>query len=136
MTRTPDTSVVVAGLCAWHPDHEVALPELAGRPIVVAHVLVESYSVLTRLPHNQRVKPELAAAALAAAFAERAVAMTGPEVQTLIDLLARSGVHGGAAYDAVIAATARRHELTLVTLDARAATTYDVIGVETEFLGR
>lgn len=136
MTRTPDTSVVVAGLCSWHPDHDLARAVIAKRPIVVGHVLVESYAVLTRLPRNQRVTAAVAHAALTAAFVEDPIAMTGGDLHRLMHTLARSGVSGGAAYDAVVAETARRHGLALVTLDVRAATTYEIVGVETEFLGR
>jgi hypothetical protein len=40
--RTPDTSVVVAGLSSWHVDHDVARRELARRPPALAAVLIEA----------------------------------------------------------------------------------------------
>ncbi len=104
--------------------------------MIVGHVLVEAYSVLTRLPRNQRVRPELALSALSAAFLDDPVVLAGAEIRELIQTLGRSGVAGGAAYDAVVAETARRHGLTLITLDERATTTYEAIGVDTVFLGR
>ncbi len=54
---TPDTSVVIAGLSSWHPDHDLARPVLADKPPILAHVLSESYSVLTRLPAPRRLDP-------------------------------------------------------------------------------
>jgi predicted nucleic acid-binding protein len=39
------------------------------------------------------------------------------------------GVLGGAAYDALVAATAAGHDAELVTCDRRAATVYDRYGV-------
>ena len=64
----PDTSVVIAGLASWHPDHEVARAVLAKRPTAIAHVLYESFSVLTRLPAPRKLSAELAWEALASAF--------------------------------------------------------------------
>ena len=131
----PDTSVVVAGLSSWHLDHELARPVLADHPPAIAHVLIESYSVLTRLPRNQRVKPELALAALGSAFADSPLTVDGSSIRALLDRLAAMGIAGGATYDAVIAETARLHELRLVTLDERATRTYGAVGVDAVFLG-
>jgi len=41
---------VVAGFASWHEGHRSAAAALARKPRVPAHVLVETYSVLTRLP--------------------------------------------------------------------------------------
>jgi predicted nucleic acid-binding protein len=41
---------------------------------------------------------------------------------------------GGALYDAVVAAAARKHKLPLVTCDRRAEATYRVLGVTYELL--
>jgi len=134
LTVTPDTSVVVAGLGSWDPDHIAARRVLAQRPPLVAHVLVESYAVLTRLPHPRRLAPELVLAALSAAFPDDPVQL---EPTALRPLLARLGAHavaGGRTYDALVAETARQHDLTLVTLDWRAKATYDLVGVETAML--
>jgi len=45
-----------------------------------------------------------------------------------------AGVSGGAAYDALVAATAAEHDRTLLTLDRRAAATYVRMGARAEFL--
>lgn len=62
-----DTSVVVAAFASWHEGHEAALRALRRGVRLPAQVLVESYSVLTRLP-----PPHRAAAAVVESFlAER-----------------------------------------------------------------
>ena len=48
--KVVDSSVVVAALIDWHPHHDIALRVLGKKPRIVAHALIESYSVLTRLP--------------------------------------------------------------------------------------
>lgn len=45
------------------------------------------------------------------------------------------GITGGSAYDALVAATAREESATLLTLDQRARSTYDRIGVSVEYVG-
>jgi predicted nucleic acid-binding protein len=49
--------------------------------------------------------------------------------------LAAQGVLGGAGYDGLVGAAARRHDLTLATRDARARGTYESVGVRVELLG-
>ena len=63
-----DTSVVIAGFAAWHDGHDAALTVLDRGPRVPAHVLIESYSVLTRFPPPHRTPP-----AIAMSFLKRAV---------------------------------------------------------------
>ena len=48
--------------------------------------------------------------------------------------LGASGIAGGRIYDAWIGATARHHDYELVTLDARAASTYELVGCRCELL--
>jgi predicted nucleic acid-binding protein len=52
----------------------------------------------------------------------------------LVGELATGGITGGAAYDALIAATAREAGATLITGDRRAEATYRRLGVRVEFL--
>ena len=63
-----DTSVVVAAFASWHQGHTSATAALARRPRVPAHVLLETYSVLTRLPPPHRAPAGLVAAFLAERF--------------------------------------------------------------------
>lgn len=132
---TPDTSVVVAGLSNWHPDHDRARAVLATRPQAVAHVLIESYSVLTRLPAPRRIDARLALAALESAFPGMPLVLPAKRFLPLLRQLAQAGIHGGAAYDGLVAETARLAGLALFTLDARARSTYAAVGVETRWIG-
>ncbi len=49
-------------------------------------------------------------------------------------LLAQLRIAGGAVYDALIAATARAHDATLLTLDRCATIGYDRLGVPYELI--
>ena len=122
-----DTSVLVAAFASWHEAHEPARAALSGARLV-AHCVVETYSVLTRLPPPHRVLPELAAEFLQRLARSAPLTLPAGEVGRLPRVLADRGVSGGAAYDALIAATALHHGAELVSLDARAVTTYRALG--------
>ena len=128
MTITCDTSVLVPVLASWHAAHEQARAAVADVNAVPAHVLVETYSVLTRLPGAQRLSAETAAAAIEA-LPWKVLTLSGDGYTSLIPELAERGISGGASHDAVVAATAREHDLTLVSRDPRAQRTYDALGV-------
>lgn len=57
-----------------------------------------------------------------------------PEILDVLASLGRLGIGGGAAYDALVAATARHHDLVLLTRDRRARATYDGLGVPYRFV--
>ncbi|MPV38683.1 PIN domain-containing protein [Georgenia subflava] len=127
---TCDTSVLVPALISWHREHEAARHAIAGGvDVVPAHVVIESYSVLTRLPAPHRISPEDAANVLSR-LAVRAVGVPDSTYRALVTELGRSRLTGGAAYDALVAVTARHHRLRLLTRDRRARGTYDSVGVE------
>lgn len=127
MNRTPDTSVLVAALTAWHPRHAQSRAAVSDVRVVLAHVLIESYSVLTRLPAPHRIRPGDAAAILTALPWE-IVTLPPEEHRDIVTTAAEVDISGGAVYDALIAATARHHRLTLVTSDTRARRTYAATG--------
>lgn len=109
MTRTAvDTSVIVAALQEWHTDHPrclAALDEALAAPPVVVPVaaLVESYSVLTRLPPPHRLRAADAWRLLAETFRDAADLAPAPvDTWGFLSNLAVAGVTGGAVYDAVI----------------------------------
>jgi predicted nucleic acid-binding protein len=131
----PDTSVVVAGLSAWHPDHERARATLARHPPALAHVLIESYSVLTRLPSGRRLSPHLALQALASVFRGEPKQLPARRLMPLLRRLEGADISGGAVYDAMIAETARTAGMHLISLDARARSTYAVVGVDVDWIG-
>ena len=56
----PDTSVPVAAFALWHEHHGVARRALNGAQLI-AHSILETYSVLTRLPPPHRVPARVAA---------------------------------------------------------------------------
>ncbi len=130
-----DTSVVVAGFASWHEAHARAVAALARRPRIPAHVLVETFSVLTRLPPPHRVPAALAAAFLSARFPEPPLTLPARAHLTLINRVTESGLAGGAIYDALIAATALHAGATLLTRDERARGVYERIGVRYELVG-
>lgn len=133
-SATCDSSVLVAAIAAWHPRHAVAHESVDSRVRALAgQVLIETYSVLTRVPTPQRLPSGTAAQAITR-LRERVIAMRASDYPELMSLLAVAGVTGGAVYDAVVGFTAKRHDLPLLTLDARAAPTYDAVGVRYQFL--
>jgi hypothetical protein len=126
---TADTSVVVPALAGWHENHEVAAGALDGVAALPAHVLMEAYAVLTRLPGGLAVAPEAAAAVLASRFGDEPLQLAGAERRTLLSTLAATGVGGGASYDGLVALEAAAHEQVLLTRDARAQDTYRRLGI-------
>ena len=131
--NVPDTSVIIPALAQWHPHHEIARSRLTRDAITVAHCMVESYSVLTRLPEPHRLTPALASDALARLFSRTLVLDEG-QARDIPSQLADAGVRGGATYDGLIALTTKVNEATLTTLDAKASATYRLIGVDFELL--
>jgi predicted nucleic acid-binding protein len=135
VSLTCDTSVLVASVAPWHPRHREALRAVEDVSALVPHVLVESYSVLTRLPDPHKLAPAVVGELVVALAAARPVlTLTADQQVALLAECARTGVPGGAVYDALIAVTARHHDAMLVTLDARARSTYDRIGVRLALL--
>lgn len=54
MTLACDTSVLVPALVAWHSEHRETRSAVEELDAVPAHVLLETFSVLTRLPSPHR----------------------------------------------------------------------------------
>jgi len=113
---------VIAALASWHVQHVAAAAALESVTALPAHVVIEVYSVLTRLPSGLAVTASVAAAALERRFPE-------PPLQfedrgRLTGLLARAGVFGGASYDGLVALEAAGNDRMLLTLDDRAQQTY------------
>ncbi|MFN2377378.1 MAG: type II toxin-antitoxin system VapC family toxin [Candidatus Binatia bacterium] len=130
-----DTSVVVAGFASWHEAHAPAAAALSRRPRVPAHVLVESYSVLTRLPPPHRAPANLVATFLAGRFEDPPLSLPPGSHLRLIEEAAAAVITGGSIYDALIAATARHSKARLLTRDRRAVLVYEKLGVDFEIVG-
>jgi predicted nucleic acid-binding protein len=135
MTVTADTSVLVASFASWHEHHEVAFRAVGRMDGVIAHCLLETYSLLTRLPAPHRMTADVVSRYLHLAFGGHEVYGLPPDDQrVLVATCAAQGVSGGAVYDAVIAATCARAGARLLTLDGRARQTYAALSVEHELI--
>ncbi len=132
--KAVDTSVVVAAFASWHEHHAVARKAMASRPRLVAHAAVESYSVLTRLPPPHRAQPSIVHTFITERFTDPFLTLSQTGYQELLATVAAGHILGGPAYDALIAFTAAEHQATLISLDRRAAATYEAIGVTVEQL--
>lgn len=129
-----DTSVVVAAFGSWHARHELANRTIAGGARLIAQCALEAYSVLTRLPPPQRAPAPLVRDFLAARFPQSYVVLPAEDYRALIPRLVELGIAGGAAYDALVAASARAAGATLVSCDRRAAQTYERLGTDFRLL--
>ena len=129
-----DTSTAVPYLMLSHPAHPVTRGQVGGRTVrLTTHSLAETYSVLTRLPGDARLKPTDAAVLLAANFA----GSIAPHVEVsgnLPALLAPLGIAGGAVYNALVGLAAHLAEVALITRDARAIPTYTAVGATVEIV--
>jgi toxin FitB len=128
-----DSSMLIPAVAPWHLQHARADQELGqiGDLRMIGHVLVETYSWLTRT--RPRTPPRVAASLLRALPGPPLVLSSDGHVRVL-ELAARRGLMGGAIYDALIAATALEADALLLSRDARAARTYEAIGVNFELV--
>jgi predicted nucleic acid-binding protein len=130
-----DTSLVVALFASWHEAHALARESVPSEAHLPAHVLLESYSVLTRLPPPHRAPADVVEAFLKRRFQARLLTLPGDRHRSLLTVLADRGIAGGGVYDALIAATAMHAKATLLTRDHRAARMYEAVGVTYRLLG-
>jgi predicted nucleic acid-binding protein len=133
--RAVDTSVLVAAFASWHANHLEAVAELATKPLMIAHAMIETYSVLTRLPEPQRARPHHVAEFLSRNFTESPLSLDAEQLRSIPERLSELAVVGGATYDALIALTASKCGAHLVSLDRRAEAVYRRCGVSFELLG-
>jgi predicted nucleic acid-binding protein len=127
-----DTSVVVAAFASWHEAHRAASAALSRSPQLPAHVYLEAYSVLTRLPPPHRAAPRVVVDFLASRFPAGPLTLPGREQERLLREVERAGLSGGGVYDALVGATARHAGALLLTRDRRALTVYERLGVRYE----
>ncbi|MGH7883693.1 MAG: PIN domain-containing protein [Candidatus Dormibacteraceae bacterium] len=129
-----DSSVVIAAFSTWHKAHHLAHEALRNRPRLVAHVGLEAYSVITRLPMGQRAEAGMVAEFLNDSFPEPPLLLSTAAVRELVTTLCKAGVSGGAVYDGLIALTAAEHQASLLSLDKRATQTYQRCRVSYQLL--
>ncbi len=129
-----DTSVVVAAFATWHEGHRAATAAFVREIRIPAHVLVETYSVLTRLPPPHTAPAAVVSAFLIQRFRRPPLTLPARLWLPLLSRLAGEGVTGGATYDALVAATAHHAGALLLTRDRRAIPVYERVGVSYELV--
>lgn len=111
MARTAiDTSVIVAALLSWHQDHDAALASLQRllveeEPILLpTRVLIEAFSVMTRLPKPHRVDPQDALTLLTMTLEDKVdlIALPAQGYWGSLRTFVARGSRGGTVYDAEI----------------------------------
>jgi predicted nucleic acid-binding protein len=135
MSTAVDTSVLIAGVLARHEHHSAShreLERLAASDSEVwlpVHAVLESYSVLTRLPPPHRIAPLDARELLRGSFGTWALAGPPGDVWSFLADSAARSVAGGAVYDALIVESALR-------VGARELVTWNVSHFERVARGR
>lgn len=134
MRKAADSSIAIAALLDGHPAHDEAADALAACAATIAHVAIETYSVLTRLPPPNQADAPTTAEVLDERLPPTFAALSASEHSKAPKRLAGAGVSGGATYDALIALTALKHDLEIITRDKRAERTYRALGVPYQLL--
>jgi len=132
--KAADTSLVIAAFASWHESHEAARRALDGGLRLIEHCALETYSVLTRLPPPHRTSSGVVRGFLTARFPQPFLRLSEQAYKAFILGLPDHGVTGGAAYDALVAATAAGCNAELVTCDRRALPIYERYGIRTRLL--
>lgn len=125
---------MVAAFASWHERHLAARQALDGGLRLIGHCALETYSVLTRLPPPHRAAPGLVRDFIAARFGASLLGLSTKAYRAFLLELPERAIAGGAAYDALVAATAAAHGAELVTCDRRAAALYERYGVRARLL--
>jgi len=129
-----DTSVVVSAFASWHEHHDVAVDALGNGPRLPGHCALEALSVLTRLPPPFRAPGPLVTEFLEVSFRDPPLVLAAEQFAALVQRLPGLGISGGAVHDALVGATSAAAGRELLTLDARATSTYQRVGVEARLL--
>ena len=132
--RAADTSLLVAAFASWHEHHESARAALDRGVRLIEHCALETYSVLTRLPPPHRCPGDVVRDFLKLRFPQPYLRLDAESFKQFVLQMPEHAVTGGAAYDALVAATAAVNKAELVTCDKRAATLYERYGVRSIFV--
>ncbi len=132
--KAADTSLVIAAFASWHENHEAARRALDGGLRLIEHCALETYSVLTRLPPPHRTSGAVVRVFLETRFSLPFLRLSTRAYKDFILGLPDHGVTGGAAYDALVAATAAGCGVELVTCDRRALPVYERYGIRAQLL--
>lgn len=134
MRQTADNSITIAALVADHEARELAEGALKRCTRTIAHVAIETYSVLTRLPPPRSLMSADAAKLIEARLPTTYATLDAGAYATAPSTLAGARISGGATYDGLIALTALEHDLELLTRDKRAERTYRALNVPYQLL--
>lgn len=126
--------MVVAAFASWHEKHEVARRALDGGLRLIEHCALETYSVLTRLPPPHRTSGKVVRDFLTARFPKPYLRLSTQAYKDFVLGLPDLEIAGGAAYDALVAATSAACGADLVTCDRRALPIYERYGLRTQLL--
>ena len=132
--KVADTSLVVAAFASWHEKHAPARAALDEGLGLVDHCALETFSVLTRLPPPHRAAAGLVRDFLSARFPRPLLRLNPGAFRAFVLGLPERQVAGGAAYDALVAATAAAHHAIIVTCDRRAVPVYERYEIRAEVL--
>ncbi|MFM9033990.1 MAG: PIN domain-containing protein [Mycobacterium sp.] len=124
-----DTSVVIAAFAPWHEAHAAARSAVTAGAVVPAHVVTETYAVLTRMPEPFRMDAATVAEYLLRQWGGRVIAPGAELYESLAAAAAAAGVAGGGTYDALVGLTAQSWGHELLSLDLRAERTYRALGI-------
>jgi predicted nucleic acid-binding protein len=124
-----DTSVVIAAFAPWHEAHTAARRAVTPETVVPAHVVTETYAVLTRMPEPFRMDATTAAEYLARQWRGRVIAPDAELYESVTTAAATARVTGGGTYDALVGLTAHSFGHELLSLDLRAERTYRTLGI-------
>jgi predicted nucleic acid-binding protein len=131
----PDTSVLIPALAPEYDRHAQCLAALADRsPQLISHVGFEATSVLSRMPEGLRIAPATVRDVLDRDFPDSWLVLDADAQRACLDRAVDAGIRGGALYDALIAATAAEHDVTLLSADRSASATYEAMGARVEYL--
>lgn len=122
-TALIDTSVVLASLDPDEAHHQACDQLLAqGGHLLYAHALAETFSILTGGRQGRRLRPATAAGLIKDSVLPfvQLVSLSGREVVAALETADARGVRGGAVYDLLHLAAARKAGAArLLTLDRR-----------------
>ncbi|MGI8873795.1 MAG: hypothetical protein ACR2KP_05615 [Egibacteraceae bacterium] len=90
---------MIAALSGWHEEHHAALAAVSDVDRLPAHVLLESASVLTRLPGGLPQPLSKVLDALQHSFPGRLLTLPEPEHRAFVRRLAAADLGGGALCD-------------------------------------
>lgn len=89
-----DTSVVIAAFAPWHEAHAAARRAVTPDTVLPAHVVTETYAVLTRMPEPFRMDAATVAEYLARQWGGRVIAPDAALYESLTATAATAGVTG------------------------------------------